>query len=113
MSFVTPGQYAAKVIGEKLATVPAGPTSGPAWKELKQKMMENVRRCIRTDVDVFAHRATWGEATRQADGEIVRVVIQPEEGIRVPVLLVRLGDGAACRPGTAARRPRNERGGPP
>ncbi|MDO8586618.1 MAG: alpha/beta hydrolase family protein [Armatimonadota bacterium] len=85
--YLDPAQYALKVIQKKTDLLPNAPSSVREWREIKRKISKGVRKCVRTDYSKFSTKTIAGRKTELRDRTLTRLVVQPEKGIDIPILL--------------------------
>ena len=87
--YLDPGEFAAELIGQKVAALPPPPASAAAWRALRKKMLAGVRRSVRTPFELFESEVVALQRSVVRGREVTRMVVEPELGIRVPVLVLQ------------------------
>ena len=87
--YLDPGEFAAELIGQKVAALPPPPASAAAWRALRKKMLAGVRRSVRTPFELFESEVVALQRSVVRGREVTRMVVEPELRIRVPVLVLQ------------------------
>ncbi|HLV81969.1 MAG TPA: dienelactone hydrolase family protein [Chthonomonadaceae bacterium] len=86
---LSPTAYTEQRAARMVARLPGAPDSRSGWEERRAHLQAVVRRLLGVDPAAPDARTSRAGVTRMSDAVVTRLIVTPESGIQVPVLLFR------------------------